>query len=319
MENLSPIADAARRRLSRIGLSFVVFFFVSYSLQFLLSNAVALLAPSLLKSMSFVFTLSIATMYAVAFPLFYLCLRSLPRAECGKRPMRIRDLCILFFISFSAMYITNLIGQSVNLLTEALIGSSSSAGATEVITKAPLYLTLIFAVVIGPIVEEVMFRGIILPRLLFFGERFAVFVSALLFGLFHGNFEQFFYAFAIGLIFGSIMAKTGKLRYTAVLHILLNLFGSVPSTLLTRYTAGMDLTQMGKETVLALLLTYSYAIFIVLAVAMGIFFLAKYAKTLRPRPAEHPIPREERRYLPLSLGGVLYILVLIALFVLSYL
>ena len=49
----------------------------------------------------------------------------------------------------------------------------------------------------------------------------------MIFGLCHGNFYQFFYAFGIGLVFGYIYTRTGRIRYTIVLHMIINFLGSV--------------------------------------------------------------------------------------------
>lgn len=57
------------------------------------------------------------------------------------------------------------------------------------------------------------------------GEQVAIFGSAFLFGLFHGNFGQFFYAFAVGAVFAYVALRTGGIRYTVALHFLVNLLG----------------------------------------------------------------------------------------------
>ena len=325
-KELSVITTAARRRLSRIGFAFFVFFATALLLQFFLVSAVSVLRPEWIEAPIFIWLQSIAPMYCVAFPLFYLILRPLPCGEADGRPMRLSDLTVLFFIAFSVMYITNLIGTAINFLTDAIFGTSSSAGATELITASPLYLTVIFAVFIGPIVEEAIFRGILLRRLLPFGDGFAILVSALLFGLFHGNFAQFFYAFAIGLIFGLIACRTGRLRYTVILHTALNFVGSIPSTILLRRTEELGIGSMDEaallenpEARLVLILTAVYSLLLLAAVAVGLYLLARYLKKMKPRPAAYPIPKGEGRYLVLSVGGTLYLVTLLFLFALSYL
>ena len=50
-----------------------------------------------------------------------------------------------------------------------------------------------------------------------------------MFGLFHGNFGQFFYAFAVGSVFAYVALRTGGIRYTVVLHFLVNFFGMTVS------------------------------------------------------------------------------------------
>ena len=80
------------------------------------------------------------------------------------------------------------------------------------------------------VVEEIAFRKLIIDRTVQFGEKNAVLFSAMIFGLMHGNFYQAFYAFGIGLVFGYIYTRSGKIRYTIILHIIFNLIcGVLPS------------------------------------------------------------------------------------------
>lgn len=74
----------------------------------------------------------------------------------------------------------------------------------------------------APIVEEIIFRGIVLRGLEPFGKRFAVVASALLFGLFHGNLVQTPYAFAVGLVLG-YTAMQYNILWAMVLHMVNNL------------------------------------------------------------------------------------------------
>ena len=66
-------------------------------------------------------------------------------------------------------------------------------------------------VVIAPIVEEVIFRGVIMSGLSRnYHPAWAIFFSALLFALFHLNPWQFAATFALGLILGWIRIRTGS-------------------------------------------------------------------------------------------------------------
>jgi len=66
-------------------------------------------------------------------------------------------------------------------------------------------------VIIAPIVEELIFRGVIMAGFSrIYHPVFAIFFSALLFALFHLNPWQFPAAFALGLILGWIRIRTGS-------------------------------------------------------------------------------------------------------------
>lgn len=55
-----------------------------------------------------------------------------------------------------------------------------------------------------------------------------------MFGAFHLNLYQFFYAFFLGAVFGYIYVKTGRLRYTIALHATVNFLGGVAVPALLR-------------------------------------------------------------------------------------
>ena len=76
---------------------------------------------------------------------------------------------------------------------------------------------------------------------------------------------------------------------------------------------------MTQEAVLAMLALFAYLAFLFLIVGAGVILLFLRRRALRPLPSPVVIPREERRYLPLSLGAAAYLLILIYLFVNSYL
>lgn len=93
----------------------------------------------------------------------------------------------------------------------------------------------LYASLLGPISEEIIFRGYVLRSLRPYGKRFAIVGSALLFGLFHGNLLQVLNAFLMGLIMGYLTVEYSIFWATA-LHIFNNL---VLADLLTRLTAGL--------------------------------------------------------------------------------
>ena len=72
------------------------------------------------------------------------------------------------------------------------------------------------------LIEEFFFRGAILGSLRKFGDSFAIFTSAILFGLVHGNLIQIPFAFTIGLLLGFAVVKTGSIWTGVLIHFLNN-------------------------------------------------------------------------------------------------
>ena len=79
-------------------------------------------------------------------------------------------------------------------------------------------LTLISTAIIPALVEEFACRGVIFGLLKEHSEGFAVLVSAILFGIIHGNFIQIPFAFMVGLALEVIRLKTGTLWIAILVH-----------------------------------------------------------------------------------------------------
>jgi hypothetical protein len=94
-------------------------------------------------------------------------------------------------------------------------------------------LMLLYSVVLAPIGEELMFRGVTMRQ-----ARKAVpfwaanLLQAFLFGVFHLNWIQGIYAFALGLVLGIVCEKGGSIYYSLLFHILFNFWGTVIGELL---------------------------------------------------------------------------------------
>ena len=96
----------------------------------------------------------------------------------------------------------------------------------------PMMIYLFF---IGPIAEEIIFRGVILCVIKnTYGILGASVVQALLFGIYHMNFYQACYAIILGLILAYVMQKTGNLVYSMFLHVMFNIWGNYEEIILKK-------------------------------------------------------------------------------------
>lgn len=107
--------------------------------------------------------------------------------------------------------------------------TESAKNATAVSDTLSLFL---YTALIGPVAEEVVFRGFIMEKLLPYGKGFAIGFTALLFGVMHGNFLQSLFAVGAGLIFGYVAVEY-SLKWSVLIHVLNNM---VFSDLLGRVT-----------------------------------------------------------------------------------
>ena len=96
------------------------------------------------------------------------------------------------------------------------------AEASSVLDQTGL-LTVLSTAIIGPIAEEVIFRGLIFTRLRrVLPGQWAIVISAAVFGMCHGNFVWFLYAFSLGLLFAWVTERTGSVLPGTVMHIVFN-------------------------------------------------------------------------------------------------
>lgn len=82
-----------------------------------------------------------------------------------------------------------------------------------------------------PIIEEIVYRGIMMTYLRRFGDRFALIAQAVIFSLSHRNPVQSISTFFFALVLGYIALTTGNIWAGILVHFFNNLFalyGSVP-------------------------------------------------------------------------------------------
>ncbi len=89
-------------------------------------------------------------------------------------------------------------------------------------TFAQTLIMLLRISVIPALVEEVAMRGVIMQSLRRYGDWFAIFMSASVFALMHGNMVQIPFAFIAGIAIGYAVITTGTLWTGIIIHFLNN-------------------------------------------------------------------------------------------------
>ena len=75
------------------------------------------------------------------------------------------------------------------------------------------------------VIEELVFRGLLQQRLRdYLGRGWAIVLSAVTFGVYHGNVVQFIYASLIGVFLGCVLERTQDMRAPITAHIVANLW-----------------------------------------------------------------------------------------------
>ena len=92
-----------------------------------------------------------------------------------------------------------------------------------VLYVGPLWLEIVTTVVLAPLAEEFLFRGLCQNRLRWlFSPKQAVIAAAILFGVYHGSLLQGIYAFALGLLLGWSYERFKNIFAPILLHMSAN-------------------------------------------------------------------------------------------------
>jgi len=91
----------------------------------------------------------------------------------------------------------------------------------------------IYVIIVAPITEEYIFRGVLLSGLKRYGERFAIITTSVLFGLIHGNLYQGIGVTLLGLIFAYITIKKESILPAIGLHMANNLYAVMTNVLIS--------------------------------------------------------------------------------------
>lgn len=212
--------------ISRIGIRYFIGTLIITGVQLGAANLANYLAPAFYEK--FGFLVAMLPMYIIAIPILILMVKQIPEeVAIEKKKIKISALLGYFVVAYAAMYISNLLGNLLASLIGMIKGSAVQNNFMQVATTNNLWMNFLVMVICAPIIEEFIFRKVLIDRLGRFGEKFAIVLSALMFAFFHGNIYQFCYAFTIGLVFAYVYVKYGNVLYTIILHSAINFIGSI--------------------------------------------------------------------------------------------
>lgn len=165
----------------------------------------------------------------LAFGVLYKKYRPLKRLDTQYENKSYYPLIFIPAMFAFAMWGSN-ITTCINYIFQLLFGAGEIQNVMEAIAPSSFsagVVTLIFTAFVAPIFEEIIYRHLLLRSLKPIGDTPAIIISALVFGLAHGNFDQFAYAFLSGIIFGLMAVRYDTIIPGMVLHLINNFFVTV--------------------------------------------------------------------------------------------
>lgn len=159
---------------------------------------------------------------------FYFMMKRLPDPKVSEvKKLKTKNLFMFIVMCFAIGYL----GNMVTLMITSIIGMFKESSVVNPLInllghdgKIPIFLYMVF---FAPVAEEFIFRKVLLDKIRRYGDQVAIVVSGVVFGLFHQNLSQFFYAAALGMMFAYLVIRTNNIWYSVLVHFLINLMGSI--------------------------------------------------------------------------------------------
>jgi len=170
--------------------------------------------------------------YCIAFPVLCLLVCKMPKVQIEKKKMGFWKIVLTVIIGSGICGVGMVIGTVVGELITLPFGVSASDNNSlgNLMMMSDPFWRILTVGILAPIFEELIFRKLLIDRVIKYGEFCAIMMSGIMFGLFHGNFAQFFFATGLGMLFAFVYARTGKIWYTMLLHMVVNMTTSVITT-----------------------------------------------------------------------------------------
>lgn len=204
-----------------------------------------------------------------------------PRKWMPFKPLKLSVIAMVVLYALLMIPVTSWL----NLLSMLFVRNAFESSQAELVQNS-LWINLVVMAIIPPICEEFTFRGLYYNGYRQRGVWCAVLGSALAFGLMHMNFNQFCYAFVLGIAFGILLEATGSIFATMTAHFVINGWSTVlmaVSKLLTRIdssgssaASGAD-TQLTTQMMISAINVYSVIAAICIFTAAGVLiWIAKH-------------------------------------------
>lgn len=251
---------------------------------------------------AFVVVMSLAVILLLARLVFRINIKSIYKFRKGQGKT--------IMVCFPAVMLVNLIiSLIIGIITAILSQNGITVPEADFSISSPtaeaFFFQILYGVIVAPIVEESLYRGLAIHLLKPYGKGMAVIISSLIFGVMHGNVAQASSGFAFALVMGSITVMSGSLIPAIVIHMMNNLVATIP-----------DISDaLGSELVMNIYL----AIAIICLLVGTLVIFANHKKITLPKDENCVNPASKRyRYAMLNIPMIVYWCTIIYTFVSSF-
>ena len=274
LEPVSP-NKPIRALFSRAGLTGLVYLGITNIVVFLLMVIYMLIAKRIDLIPGTTFALSVLP-YVFVIPTVFLMMRKMPKMQKEKKTLKMRHFLAAFAVCVLLAQIGALIGYGLASFLQNVLPFTITDPLQTQVSSLSLWENLLLLGIAAPVLEEIVFRKLILGHITKFGDGIAIFISAFIFALIHCNLFQFFYAFLLGLVLGGVYCRSGRILYPILLHACFNIFSGVLPEYLSSLVAEFNPSALLTDYRQALYLAYE--LIVLLLAVIGIILLIRFFK-----------------------------------------
>ena len=302
--NIGEKLNIHKKFFSKIGANYLILGIMAIVLQIILVNIISVINPEYLHDINIVTVISSLCNYILPFPIFYWLMKKLDDVEIEKADISVKTFILYTGITITLMWIGNMAGLIITMLLSGAMQSDIANPVQQLINSADIWINLLVISIFAPICEEILFRKFLIDRTIKYGAKVSIILSAVLFAFFHGNLNQFFYAFLMGGFFAYVYIRTGKITYTIILHAIVNIMGSVVSLILANSVTNIQINPNPIDAVIII----GYVAIILSFLIIGLYGLTKIKKARFNGSKTQISLKNPFKTVYLNIGMILFIL-----------
>ncbi len=261
-ENQSKYSSKKIRAISNTSSFPVLVHYVLYIglLEFVRPQILSLMKKSgIITTENFDLFLQYFTIYLIIFPVtmlvFYITRgrnNKIKLKQCFHKPEKsIRWITKWIMIAFAVIMIVSAVSViPLNILKQVtglnFISSDDVFFGSSPVATVPNYVVnIVPSIIFAPIIEELLFRGLIFNNNQKLGELFAVVTSGVLFGIWHQQFSHAIFASTVGMLCCYLYLKTKSIFPSMILHFIIN----VRALIIKSFTSNIDFNSIKSNPI----------------------------------------------------------------------
>ena len=265
-----------KKFFSKVGFNYLILAVSAIIIQVIAINAISMLNIDIINDYNYLTIMSAVCNYILPLPIILFLMKKIDTRHLERHGISVLTFLKYVAITLTLMWAGNLIGLILTSLLGGLTQTTITNPVENLINSTDVWLNLLLISIIGPVFEEFFFRKLLVDRTIRYGARVSIILSAVIFGFFHGNLNQFFYAFLMGGFLAYVYIKTGNILYPILLHICANLMGSVVSLFVGKSAMAIA---AGNVAIGDLAVVLIYTAVILLCILIGLISLTSYKKS----------------------------------------